>query len=620
VSALLAEGTDVNERTERGQTALMLAAVFGHDHVVALLLSHGADVKLKDGLGLTAMEWAERRGFPKITKLIATAAAGKVASVTRAPSAAKRSVDEPQPLATEAKDSYSIQQADPAEPTNYPEPAPPPLGAAAYAMLRARGNRTEFADEPPVPVEAETLSELGPVETSGPIPQEESLNFNEQPTVPVETQADEAPDQGPIEQVLADAVTSSPTSVTISEAAQSSVPPLGESYSEFESYKPSEPLRPNLNSSATTADDTTLSSFPPAPWQQDTTAGHSRFEDQSTGPASSHVQNETGIKPARFIQDVVPSLSTPTSHKTTGPPPRLIDEEITRPKIDRAPSFEPLPSSGPSRPMFWLLVLLVFGITAFATYSVINYFSKERPVSIAGNSKTEQGTEAPVDTNLPVIGGALTGSELNIPQPEYPARAAAMNNGEGIAGTVTVRVQVNRKGRIVSLRIVDGDRALQSAALSAARKASFAPEKFSGDDRVVTGTITYKFIPPKSESPRTSPAPSPTVSESPEVSQPTAAATAQTDLPQSGGPLAGTEINLPGAEYPSAAKGSGVGGQITVLVRVNRAGKVISWRTGTGDLRLRAAALKAAKKSTFAPAKLPGTGEVVGTITYTFKP
>jgi TonB family protein len=271
--------------------------------------------------------------------------------------------------------------------------------------------------------------------------------------------------------------------------------------------------------------------------------------------------------------------------------------------------------------MLWLIVLLVFCVTAFATYSIINYFSKEAPGSnrpSAANS--EQVAEAPVDSNQPVIGGELAGAEINIPQPEYPARAAAKNNGEGVSGTVTVRVQVNRKGRVVSIRVVDGDPALLQAAMSAARKASFAPEKLSGDSRIVTGTITYKFTPPKSESARTSPAPSPTVPESPPPESQPAAATARTDLPQSGGPLAGTETNLPAAEYPASAKGSGVGGQISVLVRVNRAGKVISWRTGEGDSRLRAAALKAAKKSTFSPAKLPGTGEVVGTITYTFKP
>ncbi|MGI8897042.1 MAG: TonB family protein, partial [Pyrinomonadaceae bacterium] len=72
-------------------------------------------------------------------------------------------------------------------------------------------------------------------------------------------------------------------------------------------------------------------------------------------------------------------------------------------------------------------------------------------------------------------------------------------------------------------------------------------------------------------------------------------------------------------DYPEKAKSKAISGTITVVVRVNRAGKVISWRTSQGDSQLRAAALKAAKKATFSPEKLP-KGEVVGTITYNFKP
>jgi len=63
VTTLLAEGADVNGGSQAGQTALMLAAFFGHTDIVRLLLAAGADARLQDRLGLTAMEWSERRGF-----------------------------------------------------------------------------------------------------------------------------------------------------------------------------------------------------------------------------------------------------------------------------------------------------------------------------------------------------------------------------------------------------------------------------------------------------------------------------------------------------------------------------------------------------------------------------
>jgi TonB family protein len=62
VKALLANGADVNERTGGGQTPLILATIFGHTHLIPLLLEAGADPQLRDNLGLNAIDWAQRRG------------------------------------------------------------------------------------------------------------------------------------------------------------------------------------------------------------------------------------------------------------------------------------------------------------------------------------------------------------------------------------------------------------------------------------------------------------------------------------------------------------------------------------------------------------------------------
>jgi hypothetical protein len=69
VSALLANGANVNERTSGGQTPLILATIFGHTHLLPLLLAAGADPHLRDNLGLNAIDWAQRRGAAEALRL-----------------------------------------------------------------------------------------------------------------------------------------------------------------------------------------------------------------------------------------------------------------------------------------------------------------------------------------------------------------------------------------------------------------------------------------------------------------------------------------------------------------------------------------------------------------------
>jgi len=70
VSRLLAGGADVNETTNGGQTALILAIIFGHTNLVRILINAGADPKMRDNLGLDAIEWAQRRGLPEANAIL----------------------------------------------------------------------------------------------------------------------------------------------------------------------------------------------------------------------------------------------------------------------------------------------------------------------------------------------------------------------------------------------------------------------------------------------------------------------------------------------------------------------------------------------------------------------
>ena len=70
VNALIAKGADVNESTSGGQTALILAVIFGHTKLVKLLVNSGADPQLRDNLGLNAIDWAKRRGSAEALEIL----------------------------------------------------------------------------------------------------------------------------------------------------------------------------------------------------------------------------------------------------------------------------------------------------------------------------------------------------------------------------------------------------------------------------------------------------------------------------------------------------------------------------------------------------------------------
>ena len=67
---LISAHCDVDARNGAGQTALMMAAMFGRIDVVKLLVSSGAKLELSDRAGNTALSLAQQQANPQMIGLL----------------------------------------------------------------------------------------------------------------------------------------------------------------------------------------------------------------------------------------------------------------------------------------------------------------------------------------------------------------------------------------------------------------------------------------------------------------------------------------------------------------------------------------------------------------------
>ena len=70
VKLLLDRGAKIDEKNNKGQTAMMFASLKGFKEIVKLLLDYGANVDEKNNEGYTAMMFASLKGFKEVVKLL----------------------------------------------------------------------------------------------------------------------------------------------------------------------------------------------------------------------------------------------------------------------------------------------------------------------------------------------------------------------------------------------------------------------------------------------------------------------------------------------------------------------------------------------------------------------
>jgi TonB family protein len=88
-----------------------------------------------------------------------------------------------------------------------------------------------------------------------------------------------------------------------------------------------------------------------------------------------------------------------------------------------------------------------------------------------------------------ISAGVLNGKAINKPALKYPEEAKIA----GIEGTVTVTVELDETGKVITAKPISGHPLLHNAAVDAAYRTEFKPTTLKGKPVRVVGSLVYKF-------------------------------------------------------------------------------------------------------------------------------
>ena len=118
-------------------------------------------------------------------------------------------------------------------------------------------------------------------------------------------------------------------------------------------------------------------------------------------------------------------------------------------------------------------------------------FVSRQPVRVSGTLIYKFARTNAVSKSI--SGGVLNGKATSFPSPVYPAAALAVR----AQGAVSVQIVIDENGEVISAAAMSGHPLLRSAAVEAAKGASFAPTLLSGQPVRVSGVLVYNFVVPE---------------------------------------------------------------------------------------------------------------------------
>jgi len=484
VRGLLAAGTDVNRTTSGGQTPLILAIVFRRIQILSLLLEAGADPQLRDSLGLNALDWAERRGFAEGVKLLTQSQGVKHETPpdtsrtepTLPGKSVPRQIEKQNP--TVSRESQQFANSD--------EKSRRWLAGLKLRMDEEASHKVKQVPPAPLPTtsEIETAPEKEParavvndtsVQASTTVPAPAVIATRPEPVMKV------APDSSQLENE-----SDEEADHKVKEVQPTPSPPT-ETKTAPEKDSPYIFVNDSPSSASPTVPEPAVIASPPKRLTN-VSPDTSKLTDQPDV-----AQAMTPLVPPDDVARSQPSKSTVRTPPTSSSRKRcpkcnaVYDSELLAYcAIDMTPlvgADMPVVTSPPETArisLVWFLVVITFLVAGGFAYLMIPTLKNEQ----GSPTTTLQAVNV---QELPQVGGGLSGKQLEVPAPEYPASARS----EHVSGTVTIRVTVDQKGRVIAVKVVEGDLRLRNAAIAAAQRATFSPEKLMNQGAV--GTIAYTF-------------------------------------------------------------------------------------------------------------------------------
>ena len=444
---MLANGADVNERTGGGQTPLILATIFGHTHLIPLLLDAGADPQLRDNLGLNAIDWAQRRGATEAIDVLSNkpVRTARSATTTRAQTPPPRSPDPDVETSRTVSDEERSRR-----------------WIAGLKQRIAEQSQREVPDGPnifrphvPFPLESLPLFSSSSSEPQPEIPAEPSPQPELPATSPEPQPEIPAPSPDPQHDIPAEPTQPEPES-------------------------PAEPAEPQVEARAPQV---TQERRVDAVAPQVATESQVEAVAQATSqPQVEAVASQAEPEPQRSMRKRCPKcnavynsdLVAYCAHHFVA----LVEDDVAPPIITPPQTTSPV--------LFWMIIIITLTGSVMVGSVVAAFFYSSKQVQPAITSSPP--VTAGVQKGTPVVGKELEGKVVSLPIAECP-----LNGQEAIPGTVIVRVSVSKTGQVTEAKASGGDWLLRGAASEAAMKSTFAPEKLRG--HATEGTITYTFEP-----------------------------------------------------------------------------------------------------------------------------